>query len=216
MAPRWRARYKFAISRRVALALIARIPRSLSWRENPNHWRAITRREACVPVRIRAVESLRSRSNPRHLTEPDYDPKRRARLAYACCGVRNLLCDVLGVISAWGLKMIKRLDRVKLTARAAAAFNNNKRPSMFDWTARRGVVERITANKANAVVLWDGRKSMDVVPIRSVELEPELGLPPTEHWLWTGTTYSFGFRCFGLSPYAVWWFGCCYPFDCWR
>src|SRR6185369_1265699 len=43
------------------------------------------------------------------------------RLAYACCGVRNLLCDVLGVISAWGLKMIKRLDRVKLTARAAAA-----------------------------------------------------------------------------------------------
>jgi len=59
--------------------------------------------------------------------------------------------------------------------------NNNKRPSMFDWTARRGVVERITANKANAVVLWDGRKSMDVVPIRSVELEPELGLPQTEH-----------------------------------
>ena len=72
--------------------------------------------------------------------------------------------------------MIKRLDRVKLTARAAAAFNNNKRPSMFDWTARRGVVERVTANKANAVVLWDGRKSTEVVPIRSVELEPaELG-----------------------------------------
>jgi hypothetical protein len=77
--------------------------------------------------------------------------------------------------------MIKRLDRVKLTARAAAAFNNNKRPSMFDWTARRGVVERITANKANAVVLWDGRKSMDVVPIRSIELEPEVGSPQTEH-----------------------------------
>ena len=60
---------------------------------------------------------------------------------------------------------------------------NNKRPSMFDWTARRGVVERVTANKANVVVLWDGRKSMDVVPIRSVELEPELGLPQTEHRL---------------------------------
>jgi hypothetical protein len=100
--------------------------------------------------------------------------------------------------------MIKRLDRVKLTARAAAVFNNNKRPSMFDWTARRGVVERVTANKANVVVLWDGRKSMDVVPIRSVELEPELGLPQTEHRLRTGTTYSFGFRCFRLSPYAVW------------
>jgi hypothetical protein len=51
---------------------------------------------------------------------------------------------------------------------------------MFDWTARRGVVERVTANKANVVVLWDGRKSMDVVPIRSVELEPGPGLPETE------------------------------------
>ena len=69
--------------------------------------------------------------------------------------------------------MIKRLDRVKLTARDAAVFNN-KRPSMSDWTARRGVVERVTANKANVVVLWDGRKSMDVVPICSVEFEPEL------------------------------------------
>jgi hypothetical protein len=79
--------------------------------------------------------------------------------------------------------MIKRGDRVKLTARAAAVFNNNKRPNMFDWTARRGVVERITTNKANAVVLWEGRKSTEVVPIRSVELEPGLGLPQTEHRL---------------------------------
>ena len=79
--------------------------------------------------------------------------------------------------------MIKRGDMVKLTARAAAAFNNNKRPSKFDWTARRGVVERITTNKVNVVVLWDGRKSMEVVPIRSVELKPELGLPQTEHRL---------------------------------
>ena len=92
-------------------------------------------------------------------------------------------CDDVGVFSAWRLQMIKRLDRVKLTVLAAAVFNNNKRPSMFDWTARRGVVERVTANKANVVVLWDGRKSMDVVPIRSVELEPELGLPQTEHRL---------------------------------
>jgi hypothetical protein len=68
---------------------------------------------------------------------------------------------------------MKRGDRVKLTARAAAAFNNNKRPSMFDWTARRGVVERITTNKASAIVLWDGRKSVETVPIRSIEPEPE-------------------------------------------
>ena len=72
--------------------------------------------------------------------------------------------------------MIRRGDKVKLTARAAAVFNDNKRASMFDWTARRGVVERITANKANAVVLWDGRMSTEYVPIRSNESEPaELG-----------------------------------------
>jgi hypothetical protein len=65
-----------------------------------------------------------------------------------------------------GLKMIKRGDRVKLIAR--------KRPSKL--TARRGVVERITNNKANAVVLWDGRMSTEYVPIRSIESEPaELG-----------------------------------------
>ena len=65
--------------------------------------------------------------------------------------------------------MIKLGDRVKLTARVAAAFKKNKRPSKFDWTDRRGVVERISVNKANASVLWDGRKSTDYVPIRSVE-----------------------------------------------
>ena len=79
--------------------------------------------------------------------------------------------------------MIKRGDRVKLTARVAAAFNNNRCPGKFDWTARRGVVERITINKANAVVLWDGRKSTEVIPIRSVELEPGLGVTQTEHRL---------------------------------
>ena len=72
--------------------------------------------------------------------------------------------------------MIKRGDRIRLTARAAAAFNNNLRPGRFDWTDRCGVVERITANKANVIVLWDGRKSVEDVPIRSIELElGELG-----------------------------------------
>ena len=60
--------------------------------------------------------------------------------------------------------MIKRGDRVKLTARAAAAFK--KAP-----TGRRGVVERITTNRANAVVLWDGRMSREYVPIRAIESE---------------------------------------------
>jgi hypothetical protein len=42
------------------------------------------------------------------------------------------------------------------------------------------VVERITTNKANAVVLCDGRKSVDDVPIRSIELEPSrVGITPS-------------------------------------
>ena len=67
--------------------------------------------------------------------------------------------------------MIKRGDRVKLTARVAAALNNNRRPGKLDWTDRRGVVERITTNKANAVVLWDGRMSREYVPIRAIVSE---------------------------------------------
>ena len=78
--------------------------------------------------------------------------------------------------------MIKRGDRVKLTIRAAAAFDNNRRPGKIDWIDWRGVVERITTNKANAIVLWDGRKSVDDLPIRSIELEAGLGeLPQTGH-----------------------------------
>ena len=68
-----------------------------------------------------------------------------------------------------GPKMISRGDRIKLIAR--------KRPSKL--AARRGVVERITTNKANAVVLWDGRMSTEYVPIRSIESEPaEVGITP--------------------------------------
>ena len=68
--------------------------------------------------------------------------------------------------------MIKRGDRVKVTARVAAAFNNKRRPGKLDWTDRRGLVERITTKKANAIVLWDGWQSVEDVPIRSIELEP--------------------------------------------
>ena len=70
--------------------------------------------------------------------------------------------------------MVKRGDRVRLAASAAAAFNNNRRPGKLDWTDRCGVVERVTANKANVIVRWDGRRSPDDLPIRSVE--PEVGL----------------------------------------
>ena len=73
--------------------------------------------------------------------------------------------------------MIKQGDTVKLIAR--------KRPSKL--TARRGVVERITTNKANAVVLWDGRKSTEYVPIRSIESEPA---EKDGRLLWTVTELS--------------------------
>ena len=73
--------------------------------------------------------------------------------------------------------MIKRGDTVKLIAR--------KRPSKL--TARRGVVERITTNKANAVVLWDGRKSTEYVPIRSIEPEPA---EKDDRLSWTATELS--------------------------
>jgi hypothetical protein len=71
--------------------------------------------------------------------------------------------------------MIKRGNRVKLTAHAEAALNSGRGVKSI-WTDRRGVILRVTANKANAVVLWDGRKSTECLPIRALETEPaELG-----------------------------------------
>jgi hypothetical protein len=70
--------------------------------------------------------------------------------------------------------MIKQGDRVKLTARVAAAFINNKRPGKVDWTERRGVIDRISANKVNALVLWDGRRTPDEVPITGIDLDKSL------------------------------------------
>ncbi len=66
---------------------------------------------------------------------------------------------------------IRRGDRVKLIARVAAAFNN-KRGGKSVWNGRGGVVLRITTNKANAVVLWDGRMTREYLPIRAIEIEP--------------------------------------------
>ena len=71
------------------------------------------------------------------------------------------------------LKLIKQGDRVKLTARAAATFDN-RRGGKSVWTDRRGVVLRITTNKANAVVLWDGRMSREYLPIRAIEFAASL------------------------------------------
>ena len=69
--------------------------------------------------------------------------------------------------------LIKQGDRVKLTARAAAAFSK-RRGGKAIWTARRGVVLRITTNKTDAVVLWDGRMSRDYLPIGAIEFAVSL------------------------------------------
>jgi hypothetical protein len=60
----------------------------------------------------------------------------------------------------------------KLTAHAEAALNSGRGVKSI-WTDRRGVVLRVTANKANAVVLWDGRTSTERMPIRALETEPD-------------------------------------------
>jgi hypothetical protein len=67
--------------------------------------------------------------------------------------------------------MIKRGDRIKLTVHAQAALNSRRGVKSI-WTDRRGVVLRVTTNKANAVVLWDGRMSTEYLPIRAIETEP--------------------------------------------
>jgi len=64
--------------------------------------------------------------------------------------------------------MIKQGDRVKLTARAAAAFDK-RHGGKSVVAARHGVILRIATNKAEAVVLWDGRASKEYLPIGAVE-----------------------------------------------
>ena len=66
--------------------------------------------------------------------------------------------------------MIKRGDRVKLTAHVQATLNSRRGVKSI-WTDRRGVVLRVTTNKANAVVLWDGRMSTEYLPIRAIETD---------------------------------------------
>ena len=63
-------------------------------------------------------------------------------------------------------------EQGKVTAQAEAALNSGRGVKSI-WTDRRGVILRVTANKANAVVLWDGRKSTECMPIRALETEPE-------------------------------------------
>ena len=67
--------------------------------QNPNHWRAITSLNALVRVTHQRRRGTRSHCNI-ILADSDYDPIRRACLAFACWGVHCLLCDDVGIISA--------------------------------------------------------------------------------------------------------------------
>jgi hypothetical protein len=59
-----------------------------------------------------------------------------------------------------------RGDRVKLTDRYADALNRALK-TKIDWRARRGSVAR--CNEADVYVAWDGRESLDSIPIKGVE-----------------------------------------------
>jgi hypothetical protein len=56
-------------------------------------------------------------------------------------------------------------DRVTLTKRAAVSLNHNMHPGRIDWRGRRGVIGRISRS-GEAFVLWDGRRSLDPMPLR--------------------------------------------------
>jgi hypothetical protein len=67
--------------------------------------------------------------------------------------------------------MLKRGDRVIMKDDAADRMNRNFH--RFDWRNRRGVLHHISRNKQAAVVFWDGRSSVDLVPVKFVEAEHE-------------------------------------------
>ena len=72
---------------------------------------------------------------------------------------------------------MKAGDRVKLTdAAASRLMNAYYRRGVVDWRKRRGTLHHVKLNKVEAVVFWDGRSSMEVVPIKYLELE-KIGEP---------------------------------------
>ena len=61
-------------------------------------------------------------------------------------------------------------DRVKLTDRYAAVLMRHwkgPRTRQLDWRERRGVIARM--NFADVFVKWDGRNTVDSLPIKAVE-----------------------------------------------
>ena len=66
---------------------------------------------------------------------------------------------------------MKAGDRVSLT-RAAAETLNSFTPNKVavDWLARSGVIHHVRRDRTGVLVLWDGRKTLDPVPMRSLVL----------------------------------------------
>ena len=60
-----------------------------------------------------------------------------------------------------------RGDRVKLTEQYASALLRGPRRKKVDWRSRQGVVERCSSSEV--YVAWEGRRSLDAIPIRGVE-----------------------------------------------
>ena len=72
---------------------------------------------------------------------------------------------------------MKAGDRVKLTdAAASRLMNAYYQRGVVDWRKRRGTLHHVKLNKVEAMVFWDGRSSMEVMPIKYLELE-KIGEP---------------------------------------
>ena len=73
--------------------------------------------------------------------------------------------------------LFKMGDRVRLTERGLHLAT--RRWAKLDWPNRRGRIVHLT-RRSEAYVLWDGRKSIDVVPFVILEkADPSKGAAPT-------------------------------------
>jgi hypothetical protein len=65
------------------------------------------------------------------------------------------------------MTQFKQGERIKLTKRAAKGRNKSQHPGRVDWSARRGVIQRV--NWGTAFVIWDGLKSEEAVSLNAIE-----------------------------------------------
>jgi hypothetical protein len=136
---RWRASSRRAsrtdkqtASRHHGPHLASERPRRLAnlWRENPNHWQAITRLDAAVQVTHQRRRVRHFAANPPTSGKTDHEPRRRACLAFACLVCRPLRRGDLGaiflacirVLTAWTTKRNEFRRRSHMLERTLMAF----------------------------------------------------------------------------------------------